>query len=87
MGRHLEASDDWDEGCDCGGHESDYGDEDDSTIPCPYCGKEMYEDSPRCPHCGQYISDEDTPPNRTPWWIIVGVLLCFCAIAVWIVRW
>ncbi len=91
MRRHLEDSDDWDAGCDshdCGGDSNDWGDDgadDDSTVPCPYCGQEMYEDSPRCPHCGQYISAEDAPPRRAPWWILLGVVLCLCAVVVWIV--
>ena len=80
MGRYLEDSDDW--------SDDDWGDGgDDSTIPCPYCGKEMYEDSPRCPHCGQYITDEDAPTRRQPWWVILGVILCLCAAAVWIISW
>jgi hypothetical protein len=58
-------------------------DGDEPTIPCPYCRREVFEDSPRCPHCGQYISAEDAPPERKPWWIIIGVLLCFAAIWVW----
>ena len=85
MARHLEDSDDWDEGCDshgcnchgggCGGDDSgdwsDDGDDDLPTVPCPYCG--------------QYISAEDAPPRRMPWWIILGVVLCLCAVVVWIV--
>jgi hypothetical protein len=101
MCRQLEDADDWDEGCDshgcnchgCGGGNDDSGDwngddddEGEAAVPCPYCGKEMYEDSPRCPHCGQYISDEDAPPRRAPWWIIVGVVLCLCAVVVWILT-
>jgi DNA-directed RNA polymerase subunit RPC12/RpoP len=95
MARHLEDADDWDDGCNCGGcgncgsdswHDDEADSEDSSTIPCPYCGQEFYEDSPRCPHCGHYITDEDAPPRRAPWWIILGVVLCLCAIAVWILR-
>jgi hypothetical protein len=40
---------------------------DDTTIPCPCC-----HESPRYPHCGNYISEEDAPPGRKPWWIIAG---------------
>jgi endogenous inhibitor of DNA gyrase (YacG/DUF329 family) len=87
------SSDDWDDngGDDSGdwngggdGDAADWGD-DDSTVPCPYCGQEVYEDSPRCPHCGRYISEEDSPPRRMPWWVILGIVLCFCAIVVWII--
>ena len=58
---------------------SDYEDgregDEDTTIPCPYCRRPIYEDSQRCPHCGNYISEEDAPAARKPWWIIVGALL------------
>ena len=95
MARHLEDADDWDDGCDCGGcgncHSDSWDDdnedsEDSATIPCPNCGQEFYEDSPRCPHCGQYISAEDAPPRRMPWWIVLGVVLCLCVIALWIIA-
>ena len=67
--------------------DDDVWDEDDeSTIPCPYCRREIFEDSPQCPHCGQYISKEDAPAGRRPWWIIVGVLLCLMVMWLWITR-
>jgi hypothetical protein len=65
--------------------ESDWDDEDEPTIPCPYCRREIHEDSPQCPHCGQYISEEDSPSVWPPWWILVGVLLCFLAVGLWII--
>jgi hypothetical protein len=80
MPRHT-AEDEWDE---------DFGesneDDEEPTVPCPYCKREIHEDAERCPHCEQYISDEDAPTTAKPWWIIVGVLLCFYAIYHWIVR-
>ena len=30
--------------------------DDGGTVPCPYCRREIHEDSQRCPHCGNYIS-------------------------------
>jgi predicted nucleic acid-binding Zn ribbon protein len=61
------------------------GDEDeDATIPCPYCRRAIHEDSVRCPYCEQYISEEDAPPGRKPWWIILGVLLCLIVVGLWI---
>ncbi len=40
--------------------EADLADDEDevlgSLVPCPYCGRGMYEDSPRCPSCGQWVT-------------------------------
>jgi len=64
----------------------DWDDQDDeATTPCPYCRREIFEDSVRCPHCGEYISEEDSPPSRKPWWIVLGALLCLFAIWQWII--
>ena len=32
-------------------------DDDEDTIPCPYCGHPIFDDTPRCPHCENYLSD------------------------------
>jgi hypothetical protein len=55
------------------------------TIPCPYCRREIHEDSVRCPYCEHYLSAEDAPPGRKSWWIILGVLVCLVAVATWII--
>jgi transposase-like protein len=59
-------------------------DEEEPTISCPYCGAEIHEDAQRCPYCENYVSEEDTPPSRKPWWLLVGVLLCLYAVYRWI---
>jgi hypothetical protein len=64
------------------------GENDDSeelTIPCPHCRRPIYEDARRCAYCENYISDEEAPPARKRWWIIIGALLCLYAIYRWIV--
>ncbi|HKB37669.1 MAG TPA: hypothetical protein VKD72_14575 [Gemmataceae bacterium] len=61
------------------------GEDSDSTIACPHCKREIHEDSQRCPYCEQYISEEDAPPSRKPWWIVVGALLCLYVVYRWIV--
>ena len=70
--------DDWDSDSDADeeGDEFDApeGDDEEPTVPCPYCHKPLPEDAPRCPYCENYISREDAPPSRKPWWIILGVL-------------
>jgi ferredoxin-thioredoxin reductase catalytic subunit len=55
------------------------------TVPCPYCKREIHEDSLRCPHCEHYLSEEDLPSPRKPWWRILGVLVCLYVVYRWIV--
>jgi uncharacterized paraquat-inducible protein A len=62
---------------------SETGDEE-PTIPCPNCKRQIHEDSPRCPYCENYISEEDTVPARKPWWIYVGAVLCLYVVYRWI---
>ena len=63
------------------------GDEDyDETIPCPYCGKPVYEDAERCPNCERYITGEDAPPARKPLWIVVGAVAALAVVYMWIMR-
>ena len=67
----------------------EYPDEDDlddddsesSVFPCPQCGEEIYEDSDRCPYCGEYILSSHAYSTMShPWkgrnvvWIILGLL-------------
>ncbi|HZU35188.1 MAG TPA: DUF2116 family Zn-ribbon domain-containing protein [Gemmataceae bacterium] len=59
-------------------------DEDEPTIPCPYCRRPIHEDSVRCPHCERYISEEDRRPARKAWWIVLGVLLALYAVYRWV---
>ena len=59
-------------------------DDEEPTVACPYCRREIHEDAQRCPYCEQYISAEDSPPPRKPWWIIVGVIACLFGMLWWI---
>lgn len=73
-----EEDDEWDEEADDDGDEPD----EEPTVPCPYCRREMLEDSPRCPHCERYISAEDHAAPGKPLWVILTALICL-AIALW----
>jgi hypothetical protein len=58
--------------------------DDEPTIACPYCQREIHEDAQRCPYCERYVSDVDSPPTRKPWWLILGVALCIYVVVRWI---
>jgi hypothetical protein len=60
--------------------------DDEPTVSCPYCQREIHEDSPRCPHCGNYISEEDAPPRRRPKWIVITALICLALVILWILS-
>ena len=59
-------------------------DDEEPTIPCPFCKRQIHEDSQRCPYCEQYITGEDAPASPKPWWLIVGALLGLNAVYRWI---
>lgn len=57
----------------------------DDTDDCPHCGRAIYDDSERCPHCGSYLSVEDAPGRRKPWYVVVGVFVSLGIVAWWLV--
>lgn len=74
--------DDWDDD-----HEDDESawepDDEEPTVPCPYCRREMLEDSPRCPHCERYISGEDHAASGRPAWVVITAVLCLAMALAW----
>jgi hypothetical protein len=83
-GRDPEDLDD-DSGDDDSGDDDSWDDDDsdeEPTVPCPSCRRMILEDSPRCPYCERYISEEDHPGQSRPAWVIVTAVICL-AIAVW----
>ena len=76
-----ELDDDYD--ADEGGVDED---DEDVTIPCPYCRRQIHEDAERCPYCEQYISAEDAPAQPKPWWIVAGVVVCLVILLWWVVA-
>jgi hypothetical protein len=84
MNAYRDAHDDeadWDD------DETDYGEgtedsDDEPTVPCPYCRREILEDSPRCPYCERYISEEDHAQPNKPLWVILTALVCL-GVAIW----
>lgn len=66
---------------------SEFPDPDDSQgddlVSCPHCRAMIFEESERCPACGQYLSREDAPGFK-PWWIVLGVVLSLAVTIFWI---
>src|SRR5690348_11913274 len=82
MARWADTEPDWDDDDDVDGDLNVEDDEEEPTIPCPYCRREIHEDSQRCPYCEHYISSEDAPVRR-PWWLVLGVGACLYVVYRW----
>jgi len=82
MSREIDEWDDQDFEDDA--DDASWDEEEEPTIDCPYCAVEIHEESQRCPSCGRYISQEDQPAQRQPWWIVVGVVVCLALVYLWI---
>ncbi len=65
----------------------EYDDDEEPTISCPHCRREIHEDSERCPYCERYISKEDAPAAPKPWWLIIGVVACLYVVYRWNIWW
>ena len=57
-------------------YDSDAFDDDSpELLPCPNCGEEIYEESERCPYCGEYVTFNTSLWSGKPtWWIVLGVV-------------
>lgn len=84
MPRRVLDEEDWEDGDEEWG-EDNTDDDDRSTLPCPWCQRPIPEDTLRCPYCENYISEEDAPPSRKPWWIVIGTLVCLYIVYRWTV--
>ena len=81
--RDDDEGDDWDPEDD-----ADLGDDsdDEPTVSCPYCRREILEDVPQCPYCERYISAEDHAGPKKPLWIIATALVCLAAALWWVLM-
>jgi hypothetical protein len=82
-----EDDDDWDDDSDLDSDaDFDSGDDDpddDETVPCPFCKRQILEDTPRCPYCEHYLSEQDFARGSKPLWVIVTAVVCLVA-AIWL---
>jgi len=75
-------TDDDDEYDDDDAESMDDSGDDDPTVPCPSCGRPLYDDAPACPACGMFVTAEDFRHDRRPMWVVATALLCV-AMAAW----
>lgn len=54
--------------------------DDDPTMPCPYCGADLYDDAVRCPTCERYLSDEERTATDQKSWVVATALILLAAI-------
>jgi hypothetical protein len=64
----------------------DGGDEGDETLPCPKCGKSIYAEAPRCPHCGDYVAPGSAVRQGWPRWMWVCLVLAGLVLLSWALR-
>jgi hypothetical protein len=58
-------------------------DDDDPTVPCPFCRRDILEDTPRGPYCERYLSPDDFARRSKPLWVLITAAVCL-AIAIWL---
>ena len=64
----------------------EFQDDQPEVLPCPSCGAEVYEETQRCPHCGEWIMPlAASARNRSRLWIAVVLLalIAILAFALW----
>jgi hypothetical protein len=44
------------------------------TVVCSECGTEIYEDAPRCPSCGNYVTSDTSIRGTWVGWTAAGLL-------------
>jgi hypothetical protein len=56
------------------------------VLPCPSCGQDVYEESERCPHCGDWVMPlAASACTRSSVWIIAAIL-ALIAILIFAIR-
>jgi uncharacterized protein (DUF983 family) len=55
-------------------YDNDDFDDDGYDVPCPHCGRVIFEGVDQCPHCREYISSGDFR-KPTPKWLVILIVL------------
>lgn len=58
----------------------DWGDDSPAEMQCPSCGAKVFEDTSKCPACGDWITPvEPSGAFSKKWWLVIAVLLMLYA--------
>jgi len=50
--------------------------DDSETVPCPHCGKQIYEEVQQCPYCKYFVTEHDKIVGRKPLWFTITAFVC-----------
>ncbi len=59
-------------------------DDDEPTVACPFCQRQIHEDAEQCPFCENYLTRDDFAAARKPWWLLAFVAICLYIVYLWI---
>jgi hypothetical protein len=66
--------------------ESDLDESQTCLIPCPSCGAMVYEDSPQCPRCHEWLPPDSADWRKSPrWYVRAGLWLARAWVQTWLV--
>lgn len=55
-------------------------------LPCPSCGAMVYDDTDRCPHCGDWIMPmAASARSRSGIWIVAAIM-AIIAVLLWVLT-
>ena len=58
---------------------------DDGLAECPHCGAAIYDDSEKCPRCGEWINGAAVPGSRSKYTLVKIVAVVLIGWILW--RW
>jgi ribosomal protein L37E len=67
--------------------EDDEADTEETYPRCQACGEEIFdEDTVRCPSCGTYHSQEESPTSRQRGWVVLTAVVLVLLSLYWLAR-